>query len=795
MERKIQKLALGLAFGLSFAFGLTLPQFVGAEAAQAIGPFGGINNTDNPLVIPANQAQDLLNVDITPGGKSVKRRKGYGLQFNLAVTTSATHGVYSFFDANGNEVSLYFHDRYGQASVAGATPTTLFSTGSLAATWQCVDSLGFAYCASSSRDPIIKTNGVTATPLSGSPIGTIVAVTPERLLVAGTAANPQRIAFSKANDYTTWTVGGQPTDPNTEDINAPGSRVTHVTYAFGKIIWFKDASFGAILGTDNANWQIITISPTIGTLDNTSVYRDGILQFRGQDGHIYGFDGAVPVKLTRDLGDTISASAARRANSYSETSQAEFQAGQIVPSGYLSTTITAGAVLLSTSIALVNSPGFEDGPNNVTNTVTNWTVGGTGVTITARAAGGVVGCNGGTLSPYSGTYYLFANSAFGTTVEPRVELLNASNDSTITYVSIPTTEQCGWAAKYLVHQSSVGASVKIRVSRPTQSDGTKTVTSNSFVWPGALSFVYQSTSSLSNPYFAFDYFITAPSTGVYYSAVHNAANLTSWDTLSATMAENDASIDFFMRSSTNTFTVLSSTPSWTSQTVGNLITISTGTYFQARADFSITAPTQTPTLNDFTVNWFEGAASDKAYAVYHDNAIWWSAAVGVGVSTNNYVLRNDLINQTWTLYDIGTNGMLVRNNALYFGSSSAGKIFKFGDADSDNGSAINSYWKSKDFFGDSPFTEKEYRTLSISAASVANSTMTVTYTINGSSATSYNFTNYDANSSFIKHNKNLPLARVGSYLNVKVGDNSTNAPWEVFGIQYTFEPKPWRPTP
>jgi len=291
-----------------------------------------------------------------------------------------------------------------------------------------------------------------------------------------------------------------------------------------------------------------------------------------------------------------------------------------------------------------------------------------------------------------------------------------------------------------------------------------------------------------------DAFTTPATTGTYLSAVKNAPSLTAWDTITATKVDNDGTHAFYMRGSSNSFTVSSSTPAWTAQTIGSQVSISTYPYFQVRDDFSITATSNTPTLSDFLVNWFEGAAGDKAYATYHENAIWWAITSGAGQTTNNYILRYDLLNNLWTLYDIGMNGMLVRNNSLYFGSSSVGKIFKFGDATSDNTAAINAYWKSKDFFGDSPFTDKEFRTLSVSAGSVANSSMTVTYTTNGSSATAYSVYLYDANSSFKKSNKNLPLGRNGSYFNVKFGNNVADQPFEVFGLQFTFEPKPWRPT-
>ena len=110
---------------------------------QAIGPFLGLNNRDNSYAIPAANASDLLNVNVTPGGKSVYKRKGYAAAFTLAIATSAVHGIYTFFDSGGNTVDLYANDTRLNASVSGAQPTVLFSNGPNGATYQCTDSLGF----------------------------------------------------------------------------------------------------------------------------------------------------------------------------------------------------------------------------------------------------------------------------------------------------------------------------------------------------------------------------------------------------------------------------------------------------------------------------------------------------------------------------------------------------------------------------------------------------------------------------------------------------------------------------
>jgi hypothetical protein len=168
---------------------------------------------------------------------------------------------------------------------------------------------------------------------AASSTGTLVAVTQQRLATAGFAEAPNRVDFSKANDFTTWTIGRPDTDPVQFTIVSPGSHFTHIVYAFGRIIWFKDTSFGYILeGETQADWQIRIIAPNLGTLDNTSVFREGILYFRGNDGHIYGYDGSNYTKLTRDLQGTISTSQNRTSNSWTQTSQTDWEAGAMLPS-------------------------------------------------------------------------------------------------------------------------------------------------------------------------------------------------------------------------------------------------------------------------------------------------------------------------------------------------------------------------------------------------------------------------------------------------------------------------------
>jgi hypothetical protein len=256
---------------------------------------------------------------------------------------------------------------------------------------------------------------------------------------------------------------------------------------------------------------------------------------------------------------------------------------------------------------------------------------------------------------------------------------------------------------------------------------------------------------------------------------------------------NGGTLTYYTRASTNTFTVLSSTPTWVSQTNGATVAASTGTYMQARVDFAVDAATQTPTLNDFTFNWYEGSAADKMYGTYFNNAAWFSVSLGTAASTNNRIFRYDLLSNLWTLYDIPANGFVTYNNNLYFGDPTAGKVYQFGqNATSDSGVAINAYWKSKPFFGDSPFTDKDLRLASYYIAASSGTTLNITYTLNESTTIAKTINLYDSHRNVIQNNWNFPLGSVATNFNVQFGDNSTNPPWEVFGGAVTFVPRPWK---
>lgn len=818
---------LGLLLLSSFSFAEDWTSF-------PIGPFQGLNNRDNSFAIGSNQSQDLLNVDLTPGGKSVRKRKGYGSAFTLSVTTSPVHGVYDFFDANGNEISLFFNDTRMTAAGSGGTLTVLFSTGPVGATYQCTDSLGFAYCVNSNRNTLTKTNGTlsgTSSIISVASTGTMVATAVTRLAMAGFSDAPSRIDFSADTDFNTWGSGSLGSSAVQVTINAPGAKITHITYAFGKLIWFKDTSFGfIIIGNEplQTDWVVKTVAYDVGTNDNSSVYREGILYFRGKDGYIYAFDGNTYERISREIAGTISTSQSRISGAWVQTTQSDWASGAYFPTTYIDTDTVSGTLQFTFPDSFES---LRDGTLSTRNVWTTYCYTGCG-TSTVISNGNLVLTSTNSLdqvartnyptkswSP-STTFYIYLTSiTSNSTINQSIFTLvissigNSSNNptslnnefffrwvstipGTFFFNNIGNSQGDVFSSKvqdgYTLYPATL--SVNISASNVVISHNGILIKEFTHTFPSNPMYTYLDYywGTAASGSMRIDQYGVVPETGTYLSPVNNAPNLSSWDTFTADYQSYAGSQSFYMRSSTNAFTQASSTPAWTVQTSGSIPTISTGTYFQVKQEATLlNYLSLSPKLNSISVNWNEGSATDKSYATYFNDQIWFSVAAGTGATTNNRILLYDMLNKAWLIYDIAANGFYVKQNSLYFGSATSGYIFKFGDSDNDNGSAINSYWKSKDFFGVDPFKSQELANISIVGKTVSNSTMTVTYTLEGSTSTSFSIPLYSQSTLFRRQNRNISSGTTANVFNVKIGNNSADQFWEVFAIQLGLRPKTW----
>lgn len=755
--------------------------------AESVGiaSFKYLNTNQNSTIIDQNGAQDLRNVDVTPGGKSIKKRPGFGLYKTVFSQSTGVHGGYHGYDSTGNDIQVWASSISVKAIVADGTPATIVSSMTLNSTLDCADTQGSVYCVDSSRDFYIRTNGASLTSWQTSPLGTMIESTPDRVVVAGVNGSPNTLFISGSNAFTTYTVGPLTTDPFNEVIGAPGSRITHIRWGCQRLLWWKDQSFGYFNFDDQYSGQIKVVSDIIGTYDNTSaIDPGGSVWFRGQDGHIYQYNCSGLIKQTIEITPQIQASGHRAANTWRQASASDFATGDQTSTTTYSSAL--GGVTISTNNADTPDNSFE---SDSWTRVLNWQRYNLSIPSTF--------CSGAK----SGSWYTYYSQASHWTGGITVTANDAVTDAVIVSTNLAFTDHdCAWEqATLTVGGAYTKRYVKLKAFNPaTPSD---VMSSPAFTMSGQdITFWYgmeQPTGSPATELFTMDLFQggqTTMTNGVYYSAVHNANNLTSWNSFAATIG-SDGTQAFFTRSSTSSFTTLSSTPTWVSQTVGSVVAASTGTFFQMKDSFTVTAASQTPSLQNFAFNWIEGSAGDQAYMLYFDNAIWASMTYGVGVSTNNFIFRRDLVNDGWGLYDFGANGMLVQNNTLYFGSPTDGSVYQFGSGTSDNGTAINAYWKSKDFTAIDPFTQSQLNQADVFAKQNTGQTLTATYTTDTSTSTSYTINLSLPTQGFIQSRKLLPSGKTGYAFNFKLSDNTTTSAWEVFGFRLTYTTLPWKPTP
>lgn len=779
--------------------------------------FRGLNNNEASLIIDPADAQDLLNVDVTAGGKSLKKRAGYGVYKALG-SGQAMHGGFHAFNSSGNDYQLWGSSTSLFSIVNDGTPTTIVSSSTLNATWDCADSQGNSYCVNSSRDAYIRTDG-TSMSWYTSPLGTMVEATPDRIVVAGVSGTPSTLYVSQANTFTNFTTGTNETDAFTEVIGAPGSRITHIRWGCGKLLWWKDASFGYLDFDDQFSAQIKTVSDQIGTFDNTSaIDPGGNVWFRGQDGHAWRYDCSALEKMSIDITPNTRASGNRVSNSWSQSTQSDFSNG-LGFATFTDTTTTSGAVTLQRYSNVANAGSYSLGTPSQS-TMTNVSGGlkfiahlaPTNYTATLLFSSSSL--NVGTSWKMAYSYNQPSTSTTQNIQYAALDQFNNGYECAITYLSSDPKYYRVAGVKY-----SSGSASSLPGSPVTTgtvldlSDHTCEISINPA--SGAFSVRFDSWTAISgtdssplavkpnrlralfgvsNPStYTITSLVLSASTGTYFSEIHNAPSLSTWQTFSSNNSPNGGALTYYTRSSTGVFQQASPIP-WTAQPNNSSVSVSTGPYFQTKVDFEITGATQTPTLNDFTFNWFEGSSSDQSYMAYFDNAIWQTVAFGDGQANNNYIFKYDLINNGWTLYNFGAGGMLVARNRLYFGDTSAGNVFQYGTGTSDNGTAINAFWKSKDYSGSDPFLQSQLTNIDSFARTNSGTTLSVDYTVDTSTTTSYSWSLTNASGSLVQSRKLLPSGKLGQVFNIKYGDTSTSSAWEILGYRIGFAQQPYRPT-
>ena len=876
---------------------LLLPSLAFGEKSGVIGDFRGLHNSEASILINDNEAQDLSNVDFSATGKSILKRDGYSLYQSVGTSTRAVTGTYYFKDVDGDDTLVAAIDSKVYKSQTSGTFAAFVTTDTTGAYYDFVDSQGFLWRANSEHDQIWRYDGATLTWYPNHPKGDQIEALPDRLVISGTIANPNRLNFSGAADFTTFTVGALETDPFYEDVFLPGQKITAIKAACGGVITWSKESMAFYQGTNQYDGRIDQISDNVGTLQPSSIINDlGIIHFQGQDGHFYSYDCNTISKLSSNL--DVSGFANGSPKSWNQSAYDDFVLGTDI---YTSPDISIGDVVLGTwtvtdsgnaNFALGSfSSTFYSGDRvylstNNTNVLNNgfesctsfvpadWTI--------SDLTGVLTGC--GTIFSQSGTYHAYIKSASSYVIKvfdassnlldsdmysPTVNgpytqrsidlssysgryiyiqfisgsktiqntavflasgdtltwydaVFNGASTSFIDYVLIDTVaggRSTTFSGTFTSQAFNTGFSSSAwlvggvdfttsshAISLQTQTGPDGSSWDSAVAWSTASApasdfdkyiryVVTLSTGGATNgtalPYISSTTFNARASSGTFISQTKEIGlNATSFGNFARNQSLNGGNIVYSIR--TNKTEASLSTSTWVTLTPDSKITATINPWIQIGSTFTITVATQVPTLQDFTVNWNEGALTRHWGIPDKEHRLLWSVAEGA----DTYPSVSYIFDQrfgSWLKYSFPFFAPSKSGANIYWGSPSVGKVYQYPSGSSDDSVAITAYWKSKDFVGVVPFVEKDFNYWSVMAKAETGSNIDMTYTIDTTSSTLTSISLTDPNSLTVRRRNDYFLNGLfGSFINFKFGNDDLSAPFELYGFTYDYTPRSWR---
>lgn len=283
------------------------------------------------------------------------------------------------------------------------------------------------------------------------------------------------------------------------------------------------------------------------------------------------------------------------------------------------------------------------------------------------------------------------------------------------------------------------------------------------------------------------------STGTFISQIHNVGAINSWGNFSVQDTLNDGNISFYVCGSTNSN--MGYPTSCSTQIPNSQILISTKTYVQWVATFTVTAATQTPTLQSGTVQWFSGNAQVPMASTVWDNRYWLSLTTTTTDTSNDAVLVLNPAN-SWTSFDIHAGAFSQYKNSLYHADSlPSGKVYLDNQGTSDNGKAINAYLVTRNESLADLTSDDYFYALYPSATSSGACPMSIQYTVDSSTSS------YSLASPLLSEFNTISSVRLpfpidsahqdfGQTINFKVGTNDSTCSWQFIGLEGLYKSRP-----
>jgi hypothetical protein len=286
--------------------------------------------------------------------------------------------------------------------------------------------------------------------------------------------------------------------------------------------------------------------------------------------------------------------------------------------------------------------------------------------------------------------------------------------------------------------------------------------------------------------------VITSSLGSFQSQVWNIGTPIYFGNFSVSDMLNGGNIAFSICSSSNYVMV---PESCVNQNPNSQILVGTNTYVQWYATFTVTAATQTPTLNSGTVQWYTGSNQNPMASTVWDNRYW------LALTTNSVDTANDAVlvlnkNGAWSPLNIHAGAFTQTKNNLYHADSTlTGSIYLDNQGESDNGVPINAYVRTRAFsFGDLAADDYLYA-LYPSAVNTGNCSMTMSYELD-QTGTFYplgtvNLNEYNAYSAV---RVPFPITSAnqdfGQTFDAIIGTDDAQCDFQLYGVSILYKERP-----
>lgn len=748
---------------MKYLFLLLLPSIAFCASKEVSSSYtdfsGGLNNSNPSIYIQPSESQNLINVVIDNPIGVLKQRNGY-IEIGNTPSGNPITAMYEYTKADGSRALILSDNISVWQTFDGvnfSTITTDLQELSVPYFKIIRDKL---WIINGSTHPITW-DGTTATSLDGSgtlpdaPKGKYIEYWKERVWLTRTDTEPSAIYFSALTDDE-----GNDIDPSVSSqawvatnalyINREdGSPIYGVKVYRDNLFVFKETGIWRVIFEDEYNIQVVKQVSNIGCKFQDTILEmdDSLLYFIGIDG-LYAFNGYQAKRISDKWDETFKTlKQPYGAERYKLWDTAgDFNAGTLdgvsptIASGYLSLIFSTYTWLLDDftdneyennptwSVLTGNgcnytSPLIDDGslryyanpatvanPNCILGISENRQAYGVthfryslvspssdGVSLLVYYSGD---CNIYGNLPQNGIYVKLSYSSAG---DVNIQLIKRINGGTPEILGENTIDTYG----------TISIERKYNNDISVYKDGSEIISVNdNFLTTSACSVIgYQVNQNQSADIELFDIYPSSGlynSSGTYTSQVYNDNTLSLWRTFEAEDTLNGQSILYYIKTATSEYNL--SQESFSQIYAGNIIsTDSAKNYVQWKAELTTYDTVLSPQIDSVLLNYTMGDATiNRMSARSFENRYYLTASSSSANQYNDMMIvksRSPL--NSVTLYDWDISAMTLWNGNFYGGIANTDKIARLEYGSNDNGSAIISWWISKDAIYGMPYYYKQ----------------------------------------------------------------------------------------